>query len=171
MAYLIQRIKNRKWTFVIFGSLHRILWALTGLIPLVMAKEWWVFTFIVLFTSAFLLNSAAAVVWSTLISDMVLAPIRARYFGIRNTILNAIGAITLFIGGKILDKYTGWSGFSILYIVVGICTVLNILAFLGYPNLPFEKSTESKFLPMFKKPLTDRSFMSRFPPLQWCRQL
>jgi MFS family permease len=159
MAYLIQRIKNRKWTFVIFASLHRILWAATGLIPLVLDKEWWVIAFIVLFTSAFLANSAAAVVWSTLISDMVLAPVRGRYFGIRNTILNAIGSITLFIGGLILDKYSGWSGFAILYVVIGICMVLNIIAFLGYPNLPFEKSTETHFLPMLKKPLKDSSFM------------
>jgi MFS family permease len=159
MAYLIQRIKNRKWTFVIFASLHRILWAATGLIPLVLDKEWWVIAFIVLFTSAFLANSAAAVVWSTLISDMVLAPVRGRYFGIRNTILNAIGSITLFIGGLILDKYSGWSGFAILYVVIGICMVLNIIAFLGYPNLPFEKSTETHFLPMLKKPLMDSSFM------------
>jgi MFS family permease len=159
MAYLIQRIKNRKWTFVIFASLHRILWAATGLIPLVLDKEWWVIAFIVLFTLAFLANSAAAVVWSTLISDMVLAPVRGRYFGIRNTILNAIGSITLFIGGLILDKYSGWSGFAILYVVIGICMVLNIIAFLGYPNLPFEKSTETHFLPMLKKPLMDSSFM------------
>jgi MFS family permease len=159
MAYLIQRIKNRKWTFVIFASLHRILWAATGLIPLLLDKEWWVIAFILLFTAAFLANSASSVVWSTLISDMVLAPVRGRYFGIRNTILNAIGSITLFIGGIVLDKYSGWSGFAILYIVIGISTVLNIIAFLGYPNLPFEKSKESKFLPMLKKPLKDASFM------------
>jgi MFS family permease len=159
MAYQIQTIKNRKLIYVVFASLHRILWAATGLIPLVMDKEWWVLSFIVLFTSAFLVNSAAAVVWSTLISDMVLGPIRGRYFGIRNTILNAIGSLTLFIGGQILDKYTGWSGFAILYVIIGICAVLNIIAFFGYPNLPFEKSTESKFLPMLKKPLKDASFM------------
>jgi MFS family permease len=159
MAYQIQKIRNRKWTFVIFASLHRILWAATGLIPLILDKEWWVIAFIILFTSAFLVNSAASVVWSTLISDMVLAPVRGRYFGIRNTILNAIGSITLFIGGLILDKNSGWSGFAILYVVIGICTVLNIIAFLGYPNLPFEKSTETLFLPMLKKPLKDSSFM------------
>jgi MFS family permease len=159
MAYLIQKIRNRKWTFIFFASLHRILWAATGLIPLLLDKEWWVIAFIVLFTLAFLANSASVVVWTTLISDMVLAPVRGRYFGIRNTILNAIGSITLFIGGLVLDKYSGWSGFAILYIVVGICAVLNILAFLGYPNLPLEKSKESKFLPMLKKPLKDASYM------------
>jgi MFS family permease len=159
MAYLIQKIKNRKWTFFLYASLHRILWASTGLIPIVLSKEWWVIAFIVLFTTAFLANSAASVVWSTLISDMVLAPVRGRYFGIRNTILNAIGSLTLFIGGLILDQYTGWIGFAILYIVIGICAVLNIIAFLGYPNLPFEKSTETNFLPMLKKPLKDSSFM------------
>jgi MFS family permease len=159
MAYLIQKIRNRKWTFVLYASLHRILWASTGLIPIVLNKEWWVIAFIVLFTTAFLANSAASVVWSTLISDMVLAPVRGRYFGIRNTILNAMGSLSLFLGGLILDKYTGWTGFAILYIVVGTCTVLNIITFLGYPNLPFEKSTESNFLPMLKKPLKDSSFM------------
>ena len=54
MAYQIQTIKNRKLIYVVFASLHRILWAATGLIPIVMDKEWWVLTYIILFTMAFL---------------------------------------------------------------------------------------------------------------------
>jgi MFS family permease len=159
MAFLIQKIKNRKWAFVFTAGLHRVLLALTGLIPLLVAKDWWVTAYIFLYTLAYIANAAGAVVWSTLISDMVLAPVRGRYFGIRNTILNAICSLTLFIGGIILDRYTGWSGFLILYIVIGFCAVLNIIAFLGYPNLPFEKSTESSLLPMMMKPLKDHSFI------------
>jgi MFS family permease len=86
-------------------------------------------------------NALGSVVWTSLISDMVPAAVRGRYFGIRNTILGGVSSIVLFIGGQILEHYPGGQGFNVLFIICGICALLNMTAYFFYPNLPFETST------------------------------
>ncbi|MGF7050275.1 MFS family permease [Paenibacillus sp. DS2015] len=159
IAFMIQRLKSRKWAFVIFASLHRLLWSATGLIPFLFPKEWWVPVFIIVYFSAFMANAVGGVIWTSLISDMVPAAVRGRYFGIRNTLLNALGSLTLFIGGRILDDYPGSVAFTILFSVAGFFAICNIVMFCFYPDVPFERSVESRFLPMLKRPLHDAPFM------------
>lgn len=159
VAFFIQRLKSRKWALVLFGGFQRILWGCTGIVPFVFPKDYWVTAFIGFYVSAFLLNTVLSMLWSSLISDIVPARVRGRYFGIRNTVLNALGTLTLFTGGIILDHYPGGQGFLILYIIAWICIALNIMMFFFYPDVPFEHSVENKFMPMFRKPLQDRSFI------------
>ncbi|WP_405080413.1 MFS transporter [Paenibacillus chitinolyticus] len=159
MAFLMQRWKNRKLQILVFGGLHRILWAATGLIPLVLARELWIPAYIALYTAAFLSNAFGGVVWSTLMADMVPSSVRARYFGIRNMMLNALGALCLFAGGQILDKLGNEAGFEVLYLVIGTAAVVNVIAYLFYPNPPFEPSAESGLLPMLTRPMKDTSYI------------
>lgn len=159
VAFLIQKLPSRKWAMVTFIGLHRILWSSTGLIPFIFPKEYWVMAFIALYTTAFIANTAGGVLWSSVISDLVPARVRGRYFGIRNTFLNALGSLVMYGGGIVLDRYPGSHGFLILYIVVWIFAISNVVVFFFYPDVPFEKSEEHKFLPMFKKPLKDTLFM------------
>lgn len=159
IAFMIQKLQSRKWTLVIFVTLHRILWSSTGLIPFIFDKEWWVPVFIILYTSAFMANTVVGVLWASLISDIVPAGVRGRYFGIRNTFLNALGSIMLFVGGKILDSNPESTGFLILFILVWIFAIANIVMFIFYPDVPFERSTENRMLPMMRKPLRDGPFM------------
>ncbi|MCJ8010493.1 MFS transporter [Paenibacillus sp. KQZ6P-2] len=158
-AFLIQRLKSRKWTLVLFVALHRILWAFTGLIPFVIPKPYWVIAFIILYTLAFIFNTVGGILWNSLISDIVPARVRGRYFGIRNTMMNALGTLVMYAGGIILDHEPGGKGFLILYVFVWICIIVNITMFFFYPDMPFERSTESKFVPMLKKPLKDSAFL------------
>ncbi|MHA0857094.1 MFS transporter [Paenibacillus sp. CMAA1364] len=159
IAFMIQKLESRKWMMILFVALHRLLWASTGLVPFIFDKEWWVPAFIAIYTSAFIANAVGGVLWSSLISDLVPARVRGRYFGIRNTVLNALGGLTLFIGGKILDSNTESKGFMILFIIIFIFAFINIATFFFYPDLPFEKSTEKKLIPMMKKPFKDKPFM------------
>ncbi|WP_150272148.1 MFS transporter [Paenibacillus tepidiphilus] len=159
VAYLIQRLPSRKWALVTFIGLQRLLWVSTGLVPFLFPQEYWVIAFIMLYTSAFIANTAGGMLWNSVISDLVPARVRGRYFGIRNTLLNALGSLVIYGGGVVLDRYPGGQGFLILYIVVWIFSFLNIVTFFFYPDVPFEKSEETSFLPMVKKPLHDRLFM------------
>jgi MFS family permease len=159
IAYWMQKVTNRYWFLVIFAGLHRICWAATGLIPFLFPSELWIAVYLVLYSLAFLGNAIASLVWTSLVGDMVPAGIRGRYMGIRNMILNALGSLVLFIGGQLLDKFPGQQGFNYLFIGIGICTVLNIVAYANYPKIPLAKSTESSFLPMLKKPFQDRMFL------------
>lgn len=158
-AYLIQRLRSRKWTLVLFVAVHRILWGSTGLVPFIFPKPYWVYAFIILYTMAFTFNTLGGMLWNSIISDMVPARVRGRYFGIRNTILNALGTLVMYGGGVILDHDPGGRGFLLLYIIVWICIAANITVFFFYPEIPFERSAEKRFVPMLKKPLRDSSFL------------
>lgn len=159
VAFLIQKLPSRKWAMVIFTGLHRLLWGSTGLVPFLFPKEHWVTAFIILYTTAFISSTAGGMLWNSVISDLVPARVRGRYFGIRNTFLNALGSLVMYGGGVMLDRYPGAHGFLIIYIVVWVCAIANIIVFCFYPDVPFEKSEEKSFLPMFRKPLHDKLFM------------
>lgn len=159
VAFFIQKLESRKWALVLFIGLQRVLWVSTGLVPFLFPKPYWVTAFIGLYALAFIVNTAGGMLWSSVISDLVPPRVRGRYFGIRNTMLNALGSIVVYAGGIVLDMYPGGKGFLIIYIVVWIFAALNIAVFFFYPDVHFEKSDESKFLPMLKKPLQDSLFI------------
>ncbi|WP_234340265.1 MFS transporter [Gorillibacterium timonense] len=150
---------HRKWGFVTLASLHRICWAATGLIPFLFPQELWLAVYIPLYSLAFIANATSAMMWTSLVGDMVLPQVRARYMGFRNMVLNALGSLTLFAGGQILDRYPGGQGYHILFAIIGIMAVINIFMFTTYPNLPLEQSAERGLKSMVKLPLKDRSFM------------
>ncbi|EES74987.1 transporter, major facilitator family protein [Paenibacillus sp. oral taxon 786 str. D14] len=159
VAFLIQRLTSRKWALVLFVGLHRILWGATGLVPFVLPRHYWVAGFIALYIAAFIFNTVGAMLWNSLISDIVPTRVRGRYFGIRNTFLNALNTLVMFLGGMVLDHYPAAQGFFYLYIVIWICAIANIIVFMFYPDAAFERSAESKFMPMLRKPLQDGAFM------------
>ena len=159
VAYGIQRIRSRRTALIWFIAVHRLLWAGTGLIPFLFPKDVWVNVYIVTYTIAFMANAVSAMLWTSLISDLIPAKVRGRHFGIRNTVLNALSSICLFAGGILLDRYPGGEGFLLLFIPIWICAVANIVIYFFYPDLPFERSKETAFLPMVRKPLLDSGFM------------
>ncbi|WP_410769333.1 MFS transporter [Fontibacillus sp. BL9] len=159
VAFFIQKIRSRKWAFVIFGTIQRLLWGATGLAPFLFPERYWVAAYFGFYVSAFMFNTIVAMLWNSLISDIVPARVRGRYFGIRNTLVNGLGTLFMFIGGMLLDQFPGGQGFLYLYIVAWICIGGNIITFFFYPDLPFERSEESKFIPMLRKPLKDGSFI------------
>ncbi|MEO3943930.1 MFS transporter [Gorillibacterium sp. CAU 1737] len=150
---------HRKWGFVTLASLHRICWSATGLIPFLFPKEQWIAVYLPLYAVAFVANATSAMMWTSLVGDMVLPQVRARYMGFRNMVLNALGSLTLFAGGQILDRYPGGQGYHILFAIIGVLAVLNIIMFTTYPNLPLEQSTQQGLKSMLTQPLKDRSFM------------
>lgn len=89
-AFWMQQFDNRRRLYILFGSLHRLLWTAKGLIPYLFPQALWVPVYILLYVGAFLGNSINAAYWTSLISDMVPARVRGKYFGIRNTV--AVGS-------------------------------------------------------------------------------
>lgn len=159
IAYLLQRVRSPKWAMLGLVAVHRLAWTATGLIPFLFDKSMWVAAYAVMYTVAFIANAGAGIIWTNFMGDMVPASVRGRYFGIRNTIVNAVGSLTLFIGGQILSAYPGGKGFQIIFILSLIFALCNIGMFFFYPNLPLTPSTESSMVSMVKKPLRDRAFM------------
>ncbi|HIW34647.1 MAG TPA: MFS transporter [Candidatus Paenibacillus intestinavium] len=157
-AMYMQRLKNRKRSFVLFASAHRLIGMMTGLIPFVFPKELWLTVFIIIFLLYSSINAFAGVIWTSLISDMVPGQLRGKYFGIRNVITSAVNSVGLYITGVIIDRYEGALGFNIMFILAGITVVMNIIYFTRYPNPEFEKPREMKVGTFVLRPFLDKIF-------------
>jgi MFS family permease len=157
-ASLMQKINSRLKYMVMGLGIHRGIWVLSGIIPFVLPKEAWVVTYIIMFLTSFIAAAASTVIWSSLISDVVPARVRGRFFGIRNTIAFGTGAVSLVVGGWILERYTEELGFAVIYGICAILTVINNIQLALHPDPPFVKSVTASDSAFFFKPLKDRMF-------------
>jgi len=159
-AFVMQRMENRKLWMALVSIVHRTMWVATGAIPFVLPQPYQVPVFIVMFLISYMHASIGGVVWASLVSDMVPAHVRGRYFGIRNTIHWAFASISLLLGGQILERAVSQqAGFAIIFGIAAVCTVWNAVELFKYPNPPFEKSSEKSGIRQLLRPIKDRSFM------------
>lgn len=158
-ALVMQNYENRRLAVAILAGLHRTLWVATGAIPFLFPEHLWIPVYLLLVTISFISNSLGAVVWTSMVADIVPPSVRGNYFGFRNMFLNGIGSLVLYAGGKIVDTFSGGSGFTILFAVSALMVVWNIVMLLLYPNPPFEKSKETNQLRLMKKPFQDPTFL------------
>ena len=155
----MQYINNRRLAIIIFASIHRVVWVLTGLIPFLFPESLWVIIYLIMMFIAFAGNAVSSVAWTSLIADMVPSRLRGKYFGLRNAVINAAGSVSLFVCGMVLDHYGEDIGFAFIYIVCAIAVVLNIILFFAYPNVEFEKSQETDIGKRFLLPFRDWAFI------------
>jgi MFS family permease len=157
-AALMQKINSRLKHMVLGLGFHRFVWVLSGVIPFILPKEAWVITYIIMFLVSYVAAAASFVIWSSIISDVVPARVRGRFFGIRNTIAFGTGAVSLVVGGWLLERYPGDIGFAILYGICAVLTVINVIQLALHPDPPFVKSEAASDRAFFLKPLKDRMF-------------
>ena len=159
MAFLMQKLENRRLILLMGGGLHRLLWTSTGLIPFVLPRDGWIPAFFVLYGSAFAANAVGAMAWTSLVGDMVPLRVRGRYLGFRNMVLWAVGSAAIFVGGLLLDRMPDGSGFQAIFAICGVCSILNIVAFWFYPNPRLEKSKFGNGWGMLLSPFRDKMFL------------
>lgn len=158
-AMYMQKLRNRKRSYVLFTSVHRLIGLSLGLIPFLFQKELWLTIFIIVFFLYSSVNAFAGVLWTSLISDMVPAKVRGKYFGIRNIITSAVNSFGLYITGVILERYPGSLGFNVMFSIAAITVIMNIIYFFKYPNPEFEKPVSMKLGTFVLRPFKDRYFL------------
>lgn len=159
IAFAMQKWTNRRLFMTLFATVNRALWVVTGLIPLWFPNDAWTPVYIALWLISQTAAQAAGVIWTTLMADVVPAPIRGKYFGIRNTIHWFVVCATLLIGGQIMEWLPGARGFTVLFAVSAACVVWNSWTLTRYPNPPFQPSEEGRSFRMLSRPFADRRFL------------
>lgn len=159
IAFGMRRWSNRRRMVTLFAVANRLLWTMTALIPLFFPEASWFWTYVILFFTSYIFAQSAAVVWTSLMADIVPVAVRGRYFGIRNTIHWAIASLTLLLGGQWMEHVPGGKGFACLFLVSAVCVVWNGWELARYSNPPFESSSGGSSAGMLLKPLRDRSFL------------
>ncbi|MBW5446988.1 MFS transporter [Cohnella sp. CFH 77786] len=160
VAFAMRRMRNRRLFLLLFAVLHRVLWAATGLIPLLSPQAAWVPLYILLFLLSFASAQIGGIIWTSLMADAVPPAVRGKYFGIRNTIHFAVVCLTLLAGGQILEWWPGSAGFAALYVISAACIVWNGWELARYPNPPFEPSGNGSSASLLLRPFADKAFLS-----------
>ncbi|MBM4462457.1 MAG: MFS transporter [Chloroflexi bacterium] len=113
---LAERAGSRKRFILRVVFIHALLWVPILLIPHVFPgpKVWWLVGF---FTLSVVFGSLGNPAWGSMMSDLVPAGMRGRYFGLRGRICGFTTLVFFFIGGVIL-RFSAteiFFGFSIIF--------------------------------------------------------
>ena len=160
-SYTLERTTRRKETFVILGSIHRLLWVLLALTPLVMGKpRLSISVGLWLLALSFLLGSFAGPFWITWIGDLVPEKIRGSFFGRRAMLGRMSGVLAALLAGQYLAKDPPLFKLAIVFSVASIVGFTDILIHKWVPDTPRRRRAGAprKMLHILADPVKDHSF-------------
>ncbi|HTY08776.1 MAG TPA: MFS transporter, partial [Candidatus Edwardsbacteria bacterium] len=162
-AQLVGLLGSRRWLTVLAATGGRALWALLCLLPflrLLPGARLWLF-FAVVFLANTLVNMANNA-WTSWMTDLVPLERRGAYFGVRNTILGAVGMAANFGAGKLFDWFKAGGrqiqGYAWIFGAAALCAMIGgaILSRQHEPPLRGERQLSLRSL--LAVPLANRDF-------------
>jgi MFS family permease len=111
-VFLIERTGLRKYQFMEFGAIGRLLWLAIAALPLVFSLPSTAGIYammIVLFTSSFC-DSLATPAWMTWMAYLIPRRVRGRYFAVRQKWTQVVQVVTVLAAGAIIDAVTAPHG-------------------------------------------------------------
>jgi MFS family permease len=125
---LSERAGSRKGLILPVVFTHAVMFIPILLIPYMMhsAQVWWLIAFV---TVSVVSGAIANPAWGSMMADLVPERLRGRYFGFRGQIAGLITLVFFFIGGAILQHFTGINVFAGYAILFGGATVFRLLSF------------------------------------------
>ncbi len=135
---------SRKGFILPMAVMHALMWLPILLIPYLFHTHqvWWLIAFVTLSTA---FDSALNPVWGSMMSDLVPAQLRGRFFGLRNRITAFISGAFAYAAGGILQLLTGNTNMAFTIIFTGaIASRLVSFYFLSQMYEPLSPATEKK---------------------------
>lgn len=157
-AYLAFRVGRRKAMVVSSSGLGRGLF-IVFVVALVLRFRIPPGTFFVVMFLFNLFLSFAGNLWLSWMSDLVPRNERGNYFGMRNTIISAVGMVVNYIGGIVLDRLRQPESFVWLFSVAVFCSTAAAVILSFQPEPGFEKKPVT-LKNVFLTPLKDKNFIA-----------
>ncbi len=160
-ATLVSRTQKRKKYMMTYGLFSRILWIVIALVPFLIpssqsALRLWSVILLIGVSSAF--SSFINVCWMPWMADLVPIEIRGRWLSKRDGI-TSIASVTMgLIVAGILDQTTGYTGYTIVFVMCGILGILDMLCFLFVEEVYKTPPVQLKLLPVLKQVINNRPF-------------
>jgi len=106
-AILIERTGLRKVQFLVFATVHRLIWLLIAAVPLVFgAGRGGVRAFLIIYAVGAVLAHMAMPPWQNWMGDLIPRRIRGRYFATRRTWATPVKIVVVVGAGLLLDAVT-----------------------------------------------------------------
>lgn len=162
-SYFLENTGKRKFIYIFFGLINKLLWIVIAIIPLVVPSDksslriWSVAILIIISSSA---NSIVSVVFSSWISVIVPIQTRGSFFSKRMLISTITGAVSGIVAGKLLDSIPDFKGFAIIFIFAATMGIIDIICFIWIKDPPMELPKEKiSFLKLFFEPYSNKNYV------------
>ncbi len=161
-AYVTERTGRTKLNFLIFVSIHRLLWLGIALVPLFArhfspsARVW--ITAAIIFISAALANYGGAG-WTTWMSDIVPGALAGRFFGARASLGLISMVATSYVVSAFLDSHPNqpWV-YALIFTVAGLMGATDIFLFWPIRDLQRPRGQTPTLTELFTIPWKDATF-------------
>jgi MFS family permease len=164
VSIYLENTGNRKFTFLTYGFIQRLLWIPIAFIPLIIPSTYRglrIFSITVLITIASASSSASSISFWSWMGDLIPSDIRGSFFS-KRTMISTISAVIIgLISGFLLDKVNSFTGFAIIFSIVSIFGALDIFCFLWVKHPKMKTSKEKpNIVKLLLEPLKNKNYMS-----------
>ncbi|MEO7319160.1 MAG: MFS transporter [Chthoniobacteraceae bacterium] len=121
-ALFVERMARRKPFWAGACALHRLMWAVPALLPLLLPgrMEWWPVAIIVALALSDILSNLGSAPWMSWMADLLPAERSGRFWGVRQGVFSIALIFAFIFYGKLLDHFPGSGGLRGFSIVFGI---------------------------------------------------
>ena len=163
MSDIMEKKRNRRKMFLLFGLVGRFFWIPIALVPYIFPgfsadlRIWLVTVFVVM---VFTGNSAVGLCWGSLMGDIVPIRIRGSYFSARQMISLASGVVVGMLVSLMIDHF-GMPGYSIALVLAGITHLADIgcYFFVQWPPMTESVGVKVSLFGMLREVFTNRPFV------------
>ena len=138
VPWLRERVYTRRrllFWLVVPGRL--LAWGVI-LIPTFLPQSWWLPVLLAATLFRSLLSQLDNITYQDWLADLIPIERRSSYWGLRHTLSGPVGIVIPFLVGWILDRWGGFTGFQILYLIALPLMIADILLFLYQDEPPWQ---------------------------------
>lgn len=139
-SLIIERTGWRKFPFILWGTVHRLLWAVVAIVPWILPPGWGAVAITLgLLSVSYFLGAMATPGWITWMSDLIPRRIRGRYFARRLLWAQRVQIVVVVLLSLALDAATARDAPETLAsqgrLMVVICAVFVVGAVFGVVDI------------------------------------
>ena len=131
-AFFVERLARRKPFWAQACALHRMMWLVPALLPLLLPGrvEWYPVAIIVALAFSDILANLGSAPWMSWMADLLPAERSGRFWGVRQSVFSAALIVAFIAFGKLLDHFpasSGLGGFSLVFGIGAICGLGDVI--------------------------------------------
>jgi MFS family permease len=135
VSYLVEKTGKRKALFLAGGIIQRSIWLLTAAIPLILpdrlaALRIW--ALLGMITAAAISGSFVGITHTSMVAEIVPIDIRGRFLTTRQRLATIVSMISGFCSSIILDRFTGLSGYTVVFFAAGLAGLCDVLLYVRF---------------------------------------
>ena len=131
-ALFVERLARRKPFWAGTCALHRLMWAIPALLPLLLPgrTEWYPAAIIVALALSDILANLGSAPWMSWMADLLPAGRSGRFWGVRQGVFSIVLIFAFVACGKLLDRFPasgGLHGFSIVFGIGALAGLADVI--------------------------------------------